>query len=121
MSLASSGRIGVITNAGEAVVKDGGIYGTWVDEMPGVQTLRLSGSWIGVVTTAGDAVIKDGNLFSPWSPTEMGNVNDLQLDNAAGRIAVLTTAGEAVVKDGGIYGTWVDEMPGVAQIGLTSF
>ncbi|MEY9864297.1 hypothetical protein ABH935_009953, partial [Catenulispora sp. GAS73] len=72
-------------------------------------------------TTTGEAIIKDGNLFSPWSPTEMGNVTDLQIDSAAGRIAVLTDNGAAIVKEDGLYGAWVDEMPGVAQIGLTSF
>lgn len=79
----TSSWIGVLTTGGHAVVKDGDLKGSWVDEVNGVKRLRLSGNWIGVVFNDGAAWVKEGDLYAAWTP-ETNNVTDLQLDRAAG-------------------------------------
>ncbi|MFF3071261.1 hypothetical protein ACFVSN_01260 [Kitasatospora sp. NPDC057904] len=64
----TSSWIGVLSTDGHAVVKDGGLAGSWMDETNGAKRLRLSGNWIGVVFNDGTAWVKEGDLYAAWTP-----------------------------------------------------
>jgi hypothetical protein len=109
-------RIGVVSKAGAALVKEGGLSAAWDTEQPsGVQQVQVDGSRIGVLTTDGRVLVKDGALSAAWT-TEYTGATQFAL--ADGRIAVLTTAGVELVKEGGLSADWVTQLSGVQQISL---
>ena len=69
-------RIGVLTTAGAAMVKQGGLSAAWVTEYSGVKQLAVTDNRIAVLTTAGPALVKEGGLSSAWV-TEHTGVSDL--------------------------------------------
>src|ERR1019366_5115641 len=109
-------RIGVLTTAGDALVKQGALNAAWVTEYSGVTQLAVTDNRVGVLTTAGDALVKQGALNAAWV-TEYSGVTQLAVtDN---RVGVLTTAGDALVKQGALNAAWVTEYSGVTQLAVT--
>jgi len=60
-------RIGVLTESGVALVKEGAATNAFVTEYTGVRDLAISGSRVGVVTVDGAALVKHGGLSAGWS------------------------------------------------------
>jgi hypothetical protein len=108
-------RIGIVTTAGAALVKEGGLSATWTTEYSNVRQVVVDGDRIGVLTTDGVALVKEGGLSATWT-TEYSGVQQLAL--AGDRMGVLTTGGVALVKEGGLSATWTTEYSGVQQLAL---
>jgi hypothetical protein len=108
-------RIGVLTAAGDALVKEGGLATLWKPEYTGVKQLALDGDRIGVLLNDGSALVKEGGLAALWKPEYTG-VKQLALDGD--RIGVVTTDGRALVKDGGLAAEWTQEYTNVTQLAL---
>ncbi|MEU8664210.1 trypsin-like serine protease [Actinoplanes philippinensis] len=60
-------RVGVLTTAGVALVKEGAMTTAFVTEYTGARDLAVSGSRVGVVTLDGAALVKHGGLSAAWS------------------------------------------------------
>jgi hypothetical protein len=108
-------RIGVLTTAGVALAKEGGLSAKWATEHVGVKQVVVDGTRIGVLLTDGTALVKDGNLSAAWTTQHTG-VKQLALDGD--RIGVLLTDGTALVKDGNLSALWTTEYTNVAQLDL---
>jgi len=109
-------RIGVLTTAGDALVKQGALNVAWVTEYSGVTQLAVTDNRVAVLTTAGDALVKEGGLSAAWV-TEQAGVQQVAL--SPNRVGVLTTAGEALVNEGALNAAWVTEYSGVTQLAVT--
>lgn len=59
-------RLGVLTNDGHMLVKEGDLRAGWVDEASGITAGVLSGNRIGVLNTAGVFSVKEGDLRAGW-------------------------------------------------------
>jgi hypothetical protein len=58
--------IDYVTTSGDFEVKEGGLSGTWTDELPsGAVTGYVSGDNIGVLTSSGTFEVKQGSLTNP--------------------------------------------------------
>ena len=69
-------RIGVLTTAGDALVKQGALNAAWVTEYSGVTQLAVTDNRVAVLTTAGDALVKEGGLSAAWV-TEYSGVSEV--------------------------------------------
>jgi hypothetical protein len=60
-------RIGVLTNSGSFLVKQGGLSTGWTDEYNDVIAGAVSGDLIGVLTNSGSFLVKEGGLSTGWT------------------------------------------------------
>ncbi len=109
-------RIGVLTNDGVALVKEGPLNAPWDREYENVKQLVVDGDRIGVLTHDGVALVKEGALNAAWD-RQYENVAQLAL--SGDRIGVLTNDGVALVKDGALNAAWDREYDNVKQLALS--
>jgi hypothetical protein len=108
----TSPRIGVLTNAGSFLVKQGALNAPWTTEATDVIAGSVSGNLIAVLTNAGTFQVKQGSLTASWT-TEATDVRAGVVSAATSttplRIGVLTNAGTFLVKQGGLTAPWTTE------------
>ncbi len=103
-------RLGVLTNDGHMLVKEGDLRAGWVDEASGIAAGVLSGNRVGVLNTAGVFSVKEGDLRAGWVDEFSGVTAGYLSGN---RLGVLTADGHFLVKEGDLRAGWVDELSGV--------
>ncbi|MFC7615138.1 glycoside hydrolase family 19 protein [Actinokineospora soli] len=108
-------RIGVLTNSGELLVKDGNLYDPWVSQASGVADFHIAGDRIGIRRADRTLAVKEGTLYASWTE-QIGDVADFDLTPT--RIGVVTTGGLATVKEGTLWEGWINQMGGVKAIEL---
>ncbi|MEV7096142.1 hypothetical protein AB0M80_25150 [Amycolatopsis sp. NPDC051045] len=77
---ASTARVAVVRTDGSLTVKEGGLYGTWVEQTS----------------------VKPGNLYAGWI-NQLSGAAKIEVDAPTGRVGVLRD-GSLTVKEGDPYG-----------------
>lgn len=112
----SGDRIGVVTDNGDAWVKNGSITASnWTLQWTGVKQLALSGDRIGVLGYDGNVFVKEGDITASNWVHQFGSVKQLAL--SGNRIGVLSYNGNVYAKEGSLYAGWVNVFSG-RQISL---
>jgi hypothetical protein len=99
-------RVAVISG-GAALVKEGSLTSSWVEEATtGVTAIALSGTRIGELFSSGQFDAKNG-LYSSWTEEATSGVKAIALSGTL--IGELFSGGQFDVKSG-LYSSWTEEM-----------